>query len=73
LEKTFTFKDNMTWEVSKEGNVLVGEAVFRHENLKIRALDRGHIASGVDEVRREGILMVTLVVVEVDVAKRSRA
>ncbi len=63
----------MTWEVGKEGYVLVGEAVFRHENLKIRALDRGHIASDVDDLHREGILMVTLVIVEVGVAKRSRA
>ncbi len=73
VEKSGTFGDNVMWEVCEEDNVAVGEAVCRHERLKIRALQRGHIVSGVNEVRRDGILLVALVFVEVDVSKCRRA
>jgi hypothetical protein len=73
VEKSGTFGDNVTWEVCEEDNITVEEAVCHHECLKIRALERGHIASGVNEVRRDGILLVVLVFVKVDVSKCCRA
>jgi hypothetical protein len=63
----------MTWEVREEDNVAVGEAVCCHERIKIRARDRHHVTSGTIEVRRDGILLVALVFIEVDVAKCCRA
>ncbi len=73
LENSDTRWDDMTWEVCEEDNVAVGEAVCCHERVKIRAQDRHHVTSGTIEVRRGGILLVALVFVEVDVAKRCRA
>jgi hypothetical protein len=73
LENSDTRWDDMTWEVHEEDNVMVGEAVCYHERIKIRARDRHHVTSGTIEVRRDGILLVVLVFVEVDVAKCHRA
>ncbi len=73
LENPDTRWDYMTWEVREEDNVAVGEAVCCHECVEIRARDRHHFTSGTIEVRRDGILLVALVFVKVDVAKRRRA
>jgi hypothetical protein len=61
------------WEVREEDKVAVGEAVCCHERVKIRAWDRHHVTSGTIEVRRDGILLVVLDFVKVDVAKPCRA
>jgi hypothetical protein len=73
LENPDTRWDDMTWEVREEDNIAVGEAVCCHERIKIRARDRHHFTSGTTEVRHDGILLVVLVFIEVDVAKRRRA
>ncbi len=73
LENSDTCWDDMTWEVCEEDNIVVGEAVCCHEHVEIRARDRHHIMSGTIKVHRDGILLVALVFIEVDVAKHRRA
>ena len=73
LENSDTRWDDMMWEVREEDKVAVGEAVCCHESIEIRARDRHHVTSCTIKVRRDGILLVALVFVKVDVAKRCRA
>jgi hypothetical protein len=73
VENSDTRWDDMMWEVHEEDNVAVGEAVCCHECIEIRARDRQHVTSGTIKVPHDGILLVALVCVEVDVAKRCRA
>jgi hypothetical protein len=68
LENPDACWDDMTWEIRKKDNIAIGKAVCCHERVKIRARDSQHFTSGTIQVHRDGILVVALIFVEVDIA-----
>ncbi len=54
-------RDDMTWKIREEDNVVVGKTVRCHDHVKIRARDSQDFTSGTIKVSRDGILLVALI------------
>jgi hypothetical protein len=59
----------MTRKVHEVDNVTVGKTVGHHECVEIRAWDSQDFTSGIIKISHDGVLVVVLMFVEVDIAK----
>ncbi len=73
MEDLDTRQDDMTWEIQVEDNVAVGQVVFCHERLEVRAWHNQNVMPGAFKVRRVSILLMTLLGREVDEAMPHRS
>jgi hypothetical protein len=66
-------RDDMTWEIRDKDTVAVGQVVFCHERLKVRAWHNQNVMPGAFEVCCDSVLLMTLICGKVDEAAPHRS